>query len=203
MADNQFKDRLEEFSYAMGLTISMNLIQSGISKIDSLQFLAGLQDNYAGNKPQMTLDEANRILQEYMLEQNTEEGRKNLEDGIRFLTNNIYNEGVIVTKSGLQYKVLKEGYGKYPGIDDQVKCHYHGVLLDGTVFDSSVERREPVIFPINSVIQGWAEALQRMQEGAKWRLFIPADLAYGEQGAAGLIGPNSVLVFDVELIEIV
>lgn len=203
MADNQFKDRLEEFSYAMGLTISMNLIQSGISKIDSLQFLAGLQDNYAGNKPQMTLDEANRILQEYMLEQNTEEGRKNLEDGIRFLTNNIYNEGVLVTKSGLQYKVLKEGYGKYPGIDDQVKCHYHGVLLDGTVFDSSVERREPVIFPINSVIQGWAEALQRMQEGAKWRLFIPADLAYGEQGAAGLIGPNSVLVFDVELIEIV
>jgi FKBP-type peptidyl-prolyl cis-trans isomerase FklB len=119
------------------------------------------------------------------------------------LTNNVNNEGVVETKSGLQYKVLKEGYGKNPQNDDQVKCHYHGILLDGTVFDSSVERREPVIFPVNAVIQGWAEALKIMKEGAKWRLFIPADLAYGEQGAAGLIGPNEALVFDVELIEIV
>jgi FKBP-type peptidyl-prolyl cis-trans isomerase FklB len=203
MADYQFKDQLEEFSYSLGLTISSNLIQSGIKNIDSLQFLAGFQDTFAGNRPKITMDKANLKLQEYMLAQNEVERFKNREEGQTFLTNNVNNEGVVETKSGLQYKVLKEGYGKNPQNDDQVKCHYHGILLDGTVFDSSVERREPVIFPVNAVIQGWAEALKIMKEGAKWRLFIPADLAYGEQGAAGLIGPNEALVFDVELIEIV
>jgi FKBP-type peptidyl-prolyl cis-trans isomerase FklB len=203
MADYQFKDQLEEFSYSLGLTISSNLIQSGIKNIDSLQFLAGFQDTFAGNRPKITMDKANLKLQEYMLAQNEVERLKNREEGQTFLTNNVNNEGVVETKSGLQYKVLKEGYGKNPQNDDQVKCHYHGILLDGTVFDSSVERREPVIFPVNAVIQGWAEALKIMKEGAKWRLFIPADLAYGEQGAAGLIGPNEALVFDVELIEIV
>ena len=203
MSDNQFKNQLEEFSYSLGLTISSNLIQSGIKQIDSLQFLAGLQDTYAGNKPRITLDEANHILQEFMLANIEEEANKNFEDGLLYLLNNIKNEGVIETESGLQYKVLKEGYGESPTINDQVKCHYHGILLDGTVFDSSVERKQPAIFPVNAVIQGWIEALQLMTVGAKWRLFIPSNLAYGIEGAGGLIGPNATLIFDVELLEIV
>lgn len=203
MSDNQFKNQLEEFSYSLGLTISSNLIQSGIKQIDSLQFLAGLQDTYVGNKPRITMDEANHILQEFMLANNEEEANKNFEEGLLYLLNNINNEGVIETESGLQYKVLKEGYGESPTINDQVKCHYHGILLDGTVFDSSVERKQPAIFPVNAVIQGWIEALQLMTVGAKWRLFVPSNLAYGIEGAGGLIGPNATLIFDVELLEIV
>lgn len=203
MPDNQFKDRLEEFSYSLGLTISSNLIQSGVKNLDSKQFLSGLQDTFSGNKLKISLDEANLILQEFMLANNEEEAAKNLEEGLLYLSNNLENEGVIETDSGLQYKIIRKGYGEYPTFDDQVRCHYHGILLDGTVFDSSVERSEPAIFPVNAVIPGWAEALQIMPVGAKWRLFIPSNLAYGEEGAGGLIGPNATLIFDVELMEIV
>ncbi len=203
MSDNQFKDELEKFSYSLGLTISSNLIQSGVKDINAHLFLAGLQDTFSGNKPKVNMDEANQILQEFMLAQNEEEARANLEEGLLYLLNNLNNEGVIETESGLQYKILKTGHGPYPTIDDQVKCHYHGILLNGTVFDSSVERNEPAIFPVNAVIQGWAEALLMMQTGAKWRLFIPFDLAYGEQGAGGMVGPNATLIIDVELLEIV
>jgi len=203
MSDNQFKDKLEEFSYSLGLTISSNLIQSGVKNIDSLQFLAGLQDTFAGNRPKISMDEANHILQEFMMANNEEEADKNLEEGLLYLSNNINNKGVVETESGLQYKILKDGYGDSPTIDDQIKCHYHGILLDGTVFDSSVERKQPAIFPVDAVVQGWSEALLKMTVGAKWRLFIPPYLAYGDQGAGGLIGPNCTLIFDVELIEIV
>jgi FKBP-type peptidyl-prolyl cis-trans isomerase FklB len=203
MPDFQFKNQLEEFSYALGLTISSNLLQSGIKDIDSLQFLAGLQDTFAGNKPKMSMDLANQKLQDFMMVQNDEEANNNLEQGLLFLANNIKNEGVIETETGLQYKVLKAGYGASPTLEDYVKCHYHGLLLDGTVFDSSIERREAAIFPVSAVIPGWIEALKMMKVGAKWRLFIPFDLAYGEQGAGGMIGPNATLIFDVELLEIV
>ncbi len=203
MSDYQFKDKLEEFSYSLGLTISSNLIQSGVKEINSLQFLAGLQDTYAGNKPKISMDDANHNLQEFMLANNDEEANRNLEKGLLYLLNNVHNEGVIETKSGLQYKILKEGYGESPTIDDQIKCDYHGILLDGTVFDSTIERRQPAIFPVNAVIRGWVEALLLMTVGAKWRLFIPSDLAYGEEGTGGLIGPNATLIFDVELLEIV
>lgn len=203
MSDNQYEDKLEEFSYALGLSISSNLIQSGVKNINPLQFLAGLQDTFAGNKPRISLDKANQILQEYMNSENESEAIKNMEDGYMFLSDNINNEGVNETESGLQYIILKEGYGGFPSIDDEVKCHYHGTLLDGTVFDSSLERRQPAVFPVNGVIQGWIEALQMMPVGAKWRLFIPSELAYGDQGAGGLIGPNATLIFEVELLEIV
>ena len=203
MSEYQFKDSLEEFSYSLGLTISSNLMQSGVNNIDSLQFLAGLQDTFAGNKPRISMDKANQILQEFMLANNEEEAFKNLEEGLLYLSNNINNEGVKETESGLQYKILKEGYGNSPTIDDHVKCHYHGILLNGTVFDSSVERKQADVFPVNAVVEGWQEALLKMKVGAKWRLFIPSDLAYGDQGAAGLIGPNETLIFDVELLEIV
>lgn len=203
MTDYQFKDHLEEFSYSLGLTISSNLLQSGVKEIDYLQFLSGLQDLFAGNKLKISMDEANHTIQEFMLASNEEEANKNLEQGLLYLLNNIHNEGVVETESGLQYKILKEGYGKSPTINDQIKCNYHGILLDGTVFDSSDEHSQPAIFPVNAVVRGWAEALQLMPVGSRWRLFIPSNLAYGEEGAGGLIGPNATLIFDVELLEII
>jgi FKBP-type peptidyl-prolyl cis-trans isomerase FklB len=203
MSDNQFNDQFEEFSYSLGLTISSNLLQSGVKKIDTEQFLAGLQDTFAANTPKISLDRANQILQEFMMLENDKEAIKNLEEGYVFLMDNIQNKDVHETDSGLQYKILKEGYGSLPSMDDVVKCHYHGTTIDGTVFDSSIERGQAAIFPVNGVIQGWAEALQLMAVGAKWRLFIPSDLAYGQDGAGGLIGSNATLIFDVELLEIV
>jgi len=203
MSDYQFKDSLEEFSYSLGLTISSNLIQSGVKNIDSTQFLAAFQDNFSGNKPRISIEKANQILQEFMLSKNDEEARNNLEEGYYFLSDNLQKEGVFETDSGLQYKILKNGYGEIPDLDNEVRCHYHGTLLNGTVFDSSVERGEPSIFPVNGVIQGWTEALQLMRVGAKWRIFIPSDLAYGPEGAGGLIGPNATLIFEIELLEIV
>lgn len=203
MSDYQFKDPLEEFSYSLGLTISLNLQQSGVKNIDAMQFLAGLQDVFSGNNPRIPMDQANQVIQEFMLSESDEESRKNRKDGLMYLAGNINNEGVIETETGLQYKIIKDGYGKLPSIGDEVKCHYHGTLLDNTVFDSSVERKQPAIFPVSGVIPGWTEALQMMPVGSKWRLFIPSNLAYGEQGAGGLIGPNTTLLFDVELLEIV
>lgn len=203
MSDYQFKNDLEEFSYALGLTISSNLIQSGVKEIDSLQFLSGLQDKFAGNKPKINIETANELIQLFMNSQNEEEAQKNLEEGFMFLSENLENPGVNETESGLQYIVLKQGYGTFPSIKDEVRCHYHGTLLNGTVFDSSVERKQAAVFPVNGVIEGWAEALQMMPVGAKWRLFIPSHLGYGEVGAGGLIGPNATLIFDIELLEIV
>ena len=203
MSDNQFNDEFQEFSYSLGLTISSNLLQSGVKKVDALQFLAGLEDTFAGNTPKISLDRANQMLQEFMLVENDKEAIKNLEEGYVFLMDNAKNKGVHETDSGLQYKILKEGYGGFPSMDDVVKCHYHGTMLDGTVFDSSIERGQAAIFPVNGVIQGWAEALQMMAVGAKWRLSIPSDLAYGQEGSSGLIGSNATLIFDVELLEIV
>ena len=203
MSDYQFKDPLEEFSYSLGLTISSNLLQSGVKNIDALQFLAGLQDVFSGNIPKISADRANQVLQDFMQSEGDEVSKQNLEDGLMFLADNINNAGVIETETGLQYKVINAGNGEYPTIDDEVKCHYHGTLIDNTVFDSSVERKQPAVFPVNGVIQGWTEALQMMPVGAKWRLFIPSNLAYGEEGAGGLIGPNATLIFDVELLEIV
>ena len=203
MSDNQFNDEFQEFSYSLGLTISTNLRQSGVKKIDALLFLAGLQDTFAGNTPRISMDRANQILQEFMMVENDKEAIKNLEEGYGFLMDNIKNKDVHETDSGLQYKILKEGYSGFPSMDDVVKCHYHGTMLDGSVFDSSIERGQAAIFPVNGVIQGWSEALQMMAVGAKWRLFIPSDLAYGQEGAGGLIGSNATLIFDVELLEIV
>jgi len=203
MSDNQFNDQFQEFSYSLGLTISSNLLQSGVKKIDALQFLAGLQDTFAGNTPKITMEMANQVLQEFMMVENDKEAIKNLEEGYVFLMENLKKKGVHETDSGLQYKILKEGYGGFPSMDDVVKCHYHGTMLDGTVFDSSIERGQEAIFPVNGVIQGWSEALQMMAVGTKWRLFIPSDLGYGQEGAGGLIGANATLIFDVELLEIV
>lgn len=203
MSEQTKNNRLEKFSYALGLSIASNLIQSGVKNIDPANFILALEDLFTGKEPQMTPEQANQILQEFMDEQQSGDATKNLEEGLMFLAENLKNNDVVETASGLQYKILAQGNGESPSASDQVKCHYHGMLIDGTVFDSSVQRGTPAVFPVNGVIQGWVEALQMMSVGAKWRLFIPSDLAYGERGAGGSIGPNSTLIFDVELLEIV
>ncbi|MGQ8336171.1 FKBP-type peptidyl-prolyl cis-trans isomerase [Sunxiuqinia sp. A32] len=203
MSQNEMKSQLEKFSYALGLSISSNLIQSGVKSIDPANFMNALSDVFTGKEPKLTAEEANKILQEFMEEQQSTDGNANLEAGLTFLAENREKEGVVETASGLQYKIILDGDGESPSATDQVKCHYHGTLIDGTVFDSSVQRGEPAVFPVNGVIQGWVEALQMMSIGSKWRLFVPSDLAYGDRGAGGAIGPNTTLIFDVELLEIV
>ncbi|MGQ7868516.1 FKBP-type peptidyl-prolyl cis-trans isomerase [Sunxiuqinia sp. sy24] len=203
MSEQKFKGELEEFSYALGLSISSNLIQSGVKTIEPSSFMLALEDIFTGKEPQLTPDQANKILQEFMEKQQNGQGKENLEQGLQFLAENREKEGVNETASGLQYMVLEEGDGEKPSPADEVKCHYHGTLIDGTVFDSSVQRGEPATFPVNGVIQGWVEALQMMTTGSKWRLFVPSDLAYGDRGAGGAIGPHSTLIFEVELLEIV
>ena len=131
-----------------------------------------------------------------------EQMKANIEEGQKFLEENSKKDGVITLDSGLQYEILTEGDGPKPTANDRVKCHYHGTLIDGNVFDSSVERGQPAVFGVTQVIRGWVEALQLMTVGSKWRLFIPSDLAYGAQGAGDMIGPNTALIFDVELLGI-
>jgi FKBP-type peptidyl-prolyl cis-trans isomerase FklB len=132
-----------------------------------------------------------------------EQAGKAVEAGTKFLAENAKNEAVVSLESGLQYEIVTEGNGAIPKDTDSVKCHYHGTLIDGTVFDSSVSRGEPAVFPVNGVIKGWVEALQLMPLGSKWKLYVPSDLAYGAQGAGNLIGPHTTLIFEVELLEIV
>lgn len=203
MADKELYGELENFSYALGMSIAGNLIQTGVKTVNPELFLNGFKDIFKGEKPKIEPEKANKILEEFIGKINEGKGANNLEEGLKFLAENKKNEGVVELPSGLQYKILTKGDGEIPAATDQVKCHYHGTLTDGTVFDSSVERGEPAVFPVNGVIQGWVEALQLMSTGSKWKLFIPSELAYGNNGAGGAIGPNSALIFDVELLEII
>lgn len=202
MAENKLTGELEKFSYALGMSIAGNLVQSGVTTVAPESFLEGMNDAMQG-MVKMNPADANRILEEFINRINREKGAKNQEEGKKFLEENRKKEGVVELPSGLQYQVLTEGSGDKPAITDQVKCHYHGTLIDGTVFDSSIQRGQPAVFPVNGVIKGWIEALQLMKTGSKWRLFIPSELAYGQQGAGGVIEPDSTLIFDVELLEII
>jgi len=203
MSDKKLTGDLEKFSYALGMSIAGNLIKSGVKQVNPGIFLEAFKDTFEGEMPKIMPDEANKILETFITKANGGKGKDNLEEGVNFLSKNKDQEGVIELPSGLQYKILREGDGDMPKATDQVKCHYHGTLIDGTVFDSSVERKQPAVFPVNGVIQGWIEALQLMAVGSKWRLFIPSKLAYGQQGAGGAIEPNTTLIFDVELLEII
>lgn len=203
MTETKLTGELNRFSYALGMSVASNLIKSGVKKVNPELFLQAINDTFSGEMPKMMPEEANKILEEFMQKANQGEAKNNLEEGLIFLAENKSEEGVTELPSGLQYKVINEGDGDLPTFDSQVKCHYHGVLVDGTVFDSSVERGQPAVFPVNAVIPGWVEALQLMPAGSKWRLFVPPELGYGEQGAGGVIGPNATLIFDVELLEIV
>lgn len=180
-------------TYSMGLLIANDLKSSGIDEINTESIINAIKDFESGNS-KMTLQEAQAIVTNYKTEIAKQEGT-------RFLAANSMKEGVVALPSGLQYQILTSGTGgAKPGPTSTVTTHYHGTLIDGTVFDSSVDRGEPISFPVNGVIKGWTEALQLMSTGDKWRLFIPSDLAYGARGAGGVIKPHAALIFDVELI---
>jgi FKBP-type peptidyl-prolyl cis-trans isomerase FklB len=203
MTEKKLYGELENFSYALGMSIAGNLIQTGVNTVNPEIFLTCFKDVFKGETTLIHPEEANTILEEFITKINQNKGSNNREEGLKFLSDNRKKQGVTELPSGLQYQVLKEGDGEIPKATDQVKCHYHGTLIDGTVFDSSVQRGQPAVFPVNGVIQGWVEALQLMSTGSKWRLFIPSDLAYGSHGAGGSIGPHSTLIFDVELLKII
>lgn len=203
MTEKKLYGELENFSYALGMSIAGNLIQSGVKTVNPEIFLNGFKDVFKGETPLIHPEEANTILEEFITKVNQSKGSDNREEGLKFLAENRKKKGVTELPSGLQFEILKEGDGEIPKATDQVKCHYHGTLIDGTVFDSSVQRGQPAVFPVNGVIQGWVEALQLMSTGSKWRLYIPSDLAYGSHGAGGAIGPHSTLIFDVELLKII
>ncbi|WP_278583493.1 FKBP-type peptidyl-prolyl cis-trans isomerase [Coprobacter fastidiosus] len=193
---------MDKLSYALGLSMGNNFKSSGIQTLSVTDFANGVKAVYEGEKPEMTYDEAKQVINDFFTQMQREINDRNRAEGEAFLAENKKKSGVVVLPSGLQYEVLIEGKGKKPAATDRVECHYHGTLINGEVFDSSVERGEPAVFGVNQVIPGWVEALQLMPEGSKWRLFIPSDLAYGENGAGGKIAPNSTLIFDVELLKV-
>ena len=201
---------MNKLSYSLGLGIGQQLLQMGIDEFDVNDFAAAVKDVLEGKDPQIGHREAQTIVQTYFQQQEEKlnrekeaKGKIAKEEGEKYLAANAKKEGVVTRESGLQYLVLKEGTGKSPKATDKVKCHYEGFLVDGTVFDSSVQRGEPAVFPLDGVIAGWTEGLQLMQEGAKYRFFIPYHLGYGERGAGQSIPPFAALVFDVELIEVI
>ena len=193
---------MDKLSYALGLVIGHNLNGMGVQNINNADFAQAVADVLAGNPTALTDAEAQKIVTDFLQKQEEEKGKEAREAGEAFLADNATKEGVVVLPSGLQYLVLEEGNGKKPAATDQVKCHYEGRLIDGTVFDSSYRRGEPATFPLNGVIAGWTEGLQLMGEGAKHRLFIPYNMAYGTRGAGASIPPYAAPVFDVELIEV-
>lgn len=207
-AGPELKTTAQQASYGIGLTIGKNLRSEGL-EIDVPALAQGIKDALTSAEPRLSQAEISAALtafQQAMQAQNLDRrklvGEKNKREGAAFLTANKAKEGVVALPSGLQYQILKEGTGPSPKASDTVRTHYHGTLIDGKVFDSSVERNEPVSFPVGGVIRGWTEALQLMKVGSKWRLFVPSELAYGPQGAGADIGPNAVLIFDVELLGI-
>jgi len=194
--------QLDSASYSIGLMMATDLLKrQGLDELDAHSLTKAINDVLNGKSYLIDEDEAADIANKYTTEQKKMLASKNLKKGEEFLAKNAEREEVIVTDSGLQYEILTEGDGPVPTSSDKVKTHYHGTLIDGSVFDSSVERGKPISFPVMGVIKGWQEALQLMPVGSKWRVYIPSRLAYGERGA-GAIGPNSALIFDVELLGI-
>lgn len=194
---------MEKLSYALGMVIGHNLKGMGVENLSGSDFAQAVTDVLSGETTKMTDAEAQQLVTNFMQKQQEEAGKAIREEGEKFLAENAKKEGVTVLPSGLQYVVLQEGKGAKPTATDRVKCHYEGTLTNGAVFDSSYRRGEPAVFPLNGVIAGWTEGVQLMAEGAKYRFFIPYNLAYGERGAGQAIPPYAALIFDVELIEIV
>ena len=193
---------MDKFSYAIGLGIGQNLLSMGAQSINVEDFAQAIKDVLDRKETAISHNEAREIVNKYFEELETKLNAENIEKGKSFLEENAKRPGVVTLPSGLQYEVITEGNGKKPSATDRVKCHYEGTLIDGTLFDSAIKRGEPAIFGVNQVIKGWVEALQLMTEGAKWKLFIPSELAYGAQQAGEMIPPHSTLIFEVELIEV-
>ena len=201
---------MNKLSYALGIGIGSQLANMGAKELSIDDFAQAIKDVLSGADLKVDETEAQQLVQKFFQEQeekqqavDTEANKAFRQVGEDFLSDNAQKEGVVVLPSGLQYQVLREGNGKQPKATDRVKCHYEGTLIDGTKFDSSYDRGEPATFGLNQVIAGWTEGVQLMQEGAKYRFFIPYNLAYGERGAGSSIPPFASLVFDVELIEVV
>ena len=205
--EKNFKDQKDKVSYIIGLDIGANLKKQAVD-INPDILIKGVKDALSGNKPSLTEQEINSTIAAFQKEMKEKQeemmkkaGEKNKKEGEVFLAGNKKKEGVVTLPSGLQYKVIKNGNGKKPKLTDTVTTNYKGTLIDGTEFDSSYKRGQPASFQVNGVIAGWTEALQRMEEGAKWQLFVPSQLAYGERGA-GPIGPHATLIFEIELISV-
>jgi FKBP-type peptidyl-prolyl cis-trans isomerase FklB len=184
------------------MNIAANLKQQGAKDIDAQAVVDGMKAVLEGKPTEITGQEAGQLLNKYFTELEENQNARIIEDGRAFLAANGERAEVTVLKSGLQYEIMREGNGRKPKATDRVSCHYHGTLIDGTVFDSSVQRGEPATFPVNGVIQGWVEALQLMPVGSKWKLYIPYNLGYGARGAGSSIPPYATLIFEVELLDI-
>ncbi len=200
---------MDQLSYALGLGIGHQLLQMNAEGLNIDEFAQAIKDVMTGGELKMKEAEAQQMVQQFFAEQealqqaaNAEKGKAAKAEGEQFLAENAKKEGVKTTASGLQYQVLRDGNGKQPKATDQVECHYEGTLIDGTKFDSSYDRGQTATFPLNQVIAGWTEGLQLMHEGAKYRFFIPYQLAYGERGAGASIPPYAALIFDVELVAV-
>lgn len=201
------KSDVDSVSYAIGVSTglgykeNLKTLPGAEANVDAL--IAGFVQAIKGDSTKMNMEEAREYMQKYFVEASAKEANKTKEEGEKFLADNKTKSGVITTESGLQYQVITEGTGAKPTAEDQVKVHYTGTLLDGTKFDSSIDRGEPAEFPVSQVIKGWTEGLQLMPVGSKYIFWIPSDLAYGDRGAGQMIKPNSTLKFEVELLEIV
>ena len=194
-------NEIDSVSYSLGVNIGENIkTQFEDIKIDN--FLTGLKEVIDGTEPKINNDQALMVIQNYFTKKQSAMSEEKIDEGRKFLEENSKKEGVITLASGLQYEVITNGSGDKPKLEDNVTTHYHGTLIDGTVFDSSVDRGEPASFSVGGVIKGWTEALQLMSVGSKWKLYVPYDLAYGERGAGPQIGPYSTLIFEVELLSI-
>lgn len=196
------RTKIDTVSYGIGQDIGNTLKAQGFDSLNYDLLIKAIKDAAKGKTPILTKEQCNTSISDYLQKIKVQKMSKNKIAGEQFLAENKAKPGVTTLPSGLQYVILKEGTGEKPTINDKVKTHYHGTLIDGTVFDSSVERGEPISFPVGGVIRGWTEALQLMPVGSKWKLFIPSELAYGDRAAGPKIGPGSALVFEVELIAI-
>ena len=194
-------NELERVSYSIGINVATSIKSEGLDSINSFYISKGFQDVFENKDLAINIEESNKIIGEYFNKKQDAKNQRLAIDSKAFLEKNKQKDGVMTTESGLQYLILSEGRGNNPTLNDNVTVHYHGTLIDGTIFDSSVDRKQPATFPLNGVIPGWQEALQMMSVGSKWKIFIPSELAYGESGA-GAIGPNSTLIFEVELLSI-
>ena len=198
----ELNTQIDSVSYSLGISVANNLKSSGFESIETHAVASAFSDVFEGYEVKINEEDANMLIQDYFVELSQKKSQEAISAGKALLDENAKKEGVTTTASGLQYEVLTNGTGATPVETDQVTVHYHGTLVDGTVFDSSVERGQPATFPVNGVIPGWVEALQLMNVGSKYKLYIPSDLAYGERGAGGSIGPNETLIFEVELLSI-
>lgn len=197
------KTSIDSVSYALGLSLAQFYKQQGIQNINTTMITKAINDVMKVGKPQLTDEQMNMCITNYMQKMKSEKASVAKKAGETFLANNKKNSGVVTLPSGLQYQVITQGNGPKPAITDTVRCHYRGTLIDGTVFDSSIDRGQPAEFPVGGVIKGWVEALPMMNVGSKWKLFIPSDLAYGDNQAGPTIAPGSTLIFEVELLAIV